>query len=81
MGDESMCLDQTDGEARIMACSSGLGRQRWTHNGRSLELRHVDSGRCLDVARPPETAGLAVHPCDGSAGQQWRLESHPWRNQ
>ena len=78
MGDESICLDHIDGEGRAMACS-GLSRQLWYHNQRTNAVVHVDSGRCLSIAKHPEPSGVSVHDCDASADQQWVFESVAWK--
>lgn len=78
MSDESICVDQLDGEGRAMACS-GLSRQLWYHNMRTNAIVHGNSGLCLSVSRPPEPPGeVSVHSCDGSSEQQWTLLPEIW---
>ncbi|XP_057371576.1 polypeptide N-acetylgalactosaminyltransferase 1-like [Daphnia carinata] len=78
MSDESLCVDDLDGEARAMACS-GFSKQLWHHNLRTNAIVHGNSGRCLSISRPPETPGeVSVHNCDGSSEQQWTLQSESW---
>jgi len=78
MSDESICLDNIDGEARAMACS-GMSRQLWYHNIRSNEIVHGNTGLCLALAHAPEpSGGVSLHTCDGSSEQQWSMQSVPW---
>lgn len=78
MGDESMCMDQFDGQVRLMACA-GFDRQLWSYNSSSKAIVHNDSGFCLSLSSGPESGDLAVHPCDATYDQQWLLESVPWK--
>jgi len=78
MTDESVCVDNLDGEARAMACS-GLHRQMWYHDLKSNTIVHVDTGLCLSLARASEEAvQVAVYTCDTSSDQHWILDSVPW---
>lgn len=78
MTDESVCVDNLDGEARAMACS-GLHRQLWYHDMKSDTIVHVDTAMCLSLARPSQASlQVAVYTCDGSSDQQWLLQSVPW---
>jgi hypothetical protein len=78
MTDESICLDQLDGEGRAMACS-GMSRQLWHHNLRTGAIVHANTETCLSLSRPPEAlGGVSTHACDGSSEQQWTFEAVPW---
>lgn len=78
MTDESICLDQLDGEGRAMACS-GMSRQLWHHNLRTGALVHDNTETCLSISRPPEAlGGVSTHECDGSSEQKWIFESVAW---
>lgn len=78
MSDESICLDNIDGDARAMACS-GMSRQLWYHNLRTNAIVHGNTGLCLSLAHAPEpSGGVSARTCDGSSEQQWTFESVPW---
>ena len=78
MSDESVCIDNVEGEARAMACSA-FSRQLWYHNSRTEAIVHGNSGLCLSVGRTPEPPDeISVHKCDGSSEQQWRFQTEPW---
>ncbi|XP_021919477.1 polypeptide N-acetylgalactosaminyltransferase 1-like isoform X2 [Zootermopsis nevadensis] len=82
MTDESVCLDAPERDdsarqpkVRIMACS-GTGRQKWSYSEQTFALRHASSGLCLSTG--PDEA-LILQACSGHIGQQWQLESVPWK--
>jgi polypeptide N-acetylgalactosaminyltransferase len=77
--DDSVCLDAVEfkdgSEVRIMACNT-LVRQKWKID--SGMVKHIMSGKCLDLANKGE--GLVVQEClDGSRSQQWTLENVEWK--
>ncbi|CAL4118190.1 unnamed protein product, partial [Meganyctiphanes norvegica] len=53
MTDESVCLDSPDAlsskepQVRILACSE-YERQKWTFKEKTQQIRHLQSGLCLD---------------------------------
>lgn len=80
--DDNVCLDaielKEEGEVRIMACNT-LKRQKWqvtTSGG----LKHLMSGKCLDLPRKQGLASLVIKDClDGSRSQKWNLEKVEWK--
>jgi len=80
--DDNVCLDAVEFfknkpiQVRIMACNN-LGRQKWTYEPSTKNVKHMVSKKCLDLAEKGE--GLELRPCiDGSLSQQWSLEEVEW---
>lgn len=84
--DESVCLEAPEHDhstdqpkTRIVACS-GLSRQRWRFNARTLALEHLASGLCLSTPHSGRREdGLVIDNCTGSMEQQWTLDSVSWK--
>lgn len=81
MTDDAICMDapeKKEGKVRIMACS-GANRQKWIYDKKTMELRHVSNGKCLDVVDSSKSSdGLVIAHCDNRASQKWSLDSIPW---
>jgi len=86
--DDSVCLDAPDWHApahasfeigvRIMACNT-LERQQWKHDKKLRRLKHVPSGKCLDLPSKRLQTTLTLRPCDArSLSQEWSLERIEW---
>ncbi|XP_076046369.1 polypeptide N-acetylgalactosaminyltransferase 1-like [Oratosquilla oratoria] len=88
MTDESVCLDAPDAssskdpQVRIMACNE-LPRQKWTYDEPSKQIRHVQSGLCLDLPSQTHPDTLSLQLCDSTLrSQRWIFEDVKWsRNQ
>lgn len=81
--DDSVCIDAPEHKSiesgiRIMACNT-LERQRWKYDKKERRLRHLPSGKCLDLPSKRLPGSLTLRNCDGrSESQQWILEDIDW---
>ncbi|XP_060681134.1 polypeptide N-acetylgalactosaminyltransferase 11 isoform X3 [Hemiscyllium ocellatum] len=74
-----LCLDVTETRSsdppRLMKCHGSGGSQQWTL-GKNNRIYQVSAGQCLQVVDPGDIKGyIMMAICDGSAGQQWQIES------
>ena len=81
MTDESVCLDAPDADhskepqVRIMACLE-LDRQRWTYGEASKQIRHIKSGKCLDLPSSSHPETLSLKPC--TYKMKWTFLHQDW---
>ncbi|XP_069770949.1 polypeptide N-acetylgalactosaminyltransferase 11 isoform X3 [Narcine bancroftii] len=74
-----LCLDMAETHSsdspRLMKCHGSGGSQQWIL-GANNRLYQVSAGQCLQVVNPDSIKGyIAMAICDGSAAQQWQIES------
>ncbi|GCB77563.1 hypothetical protein scyTo_0020590 [Scyliorhinus torazame] len=74
-----LCLDMAEtrlsDSPRLMKCHGSGGSQQWTL-GKNNRIYQVSAGQCLQVVDPADIKGyIAIAICDGSAAQQWQIES------
>ncbi|XP_067864557.1 polypeptide N-acetylgalactosaminyltransferase 11 [Heptranchias perlo] len=74
-----LCLDMSETHStdfpRLMKCHGSGGSQQWTL-GVNNRIYQVSAGQCLQVVDPAGIKGyVAMAICDGSAVQQWQVES------
>ena len=81
MTDESVCLDAPDAanskepQVRIMACMENE-RQRWTYDETSGNIKHLQSGLCLDLPTVFHQETLSLQPC--SYRNKWKFLHEDW---
>ncbi|XP_062900521.1 polypeptide N-acetylgalactosaminyltransferase 11 [Mobula hypostoma] len=74
-----LCLDMAEthqsDSPRLMKCHGSGGSQQWIL-GINNRIYQVSAGQCLQVVNPGSIKGyIAMAICDGSAAQQWQMES------
>ncbi|XP_067871145.1 polypeptide N-acetylgalactosaminyltransferase 11 isoform X1 [Heterodontus francisci] len=74
-----LCLDMAETHSsdspRLMKCHGSGGSQQWIL-GKNNRIYQVSAGQCLQVVDPADIKGyIAMAICDGSAAQQWQIES------
>ncbi|CAL4123648.1 unnamed protein product [Meganyctiphanes norvegica] len=84
MTDESVCLDAPDAshskepQVRIMACNE-YERQKWTYDETKKQVRHLQSGLCLDLPSRANPDTLSLQNCDSYAkSQRWNFQYEDW---
>ena len=63
------------GEVKVVmaACDDNNMNQRWTLSPEG-ELRHDNSGLCLDMGEGKPDQEVSVGTCDGSVRQVWKFD-------
>ncbi|KAL0275331.1 UNVERIFIED_CONTAM: hypothetical protein PYX00_003213 [Menopon gallinae] len=72
------CLDaaSTKGPVKLIRCHGIPGNQSWMYHNDTLELKHIQTGYCLEKASERDPTLPLLRPCNGSRGQQWIMSGH-----
>ncbi|XP_043276727.1 polypeptide N-acetylgalactosaminyltransferase 5 isoform X1 [Venturia canescens] len=75
---DDMCLDATrpQGPVKIVRCHGMGGNQAWSYSKDMKMIRHMNTGHCLSVPRPGDSAQPILAECDPhNVGQKWIMQS------